>query len=78
MARGGGLIVLGETEEAKYGSNLNELLEPFGIRFENTTVFDHTHFRDTPTWVTRAASRKRRPPASSISWTTSASTGRAR
>ena len=51
VARGGGLIVLGETEEAKYGSNLDELLAPFGIRFENTTVFDHTHYRNTPTWV---------------------------
>ena len=47
---GGGLVVLGETEEDKYGSNLNELLAPFGVRLANTTAFD---FSDAtmPTWV---------------------------
>ena len=34
VAGGGGLIVLGEEEEAKYGGNLDELLAPFGVRFE--------------------------------------------
>ena len=29
---GGGLIVLGETEQEKYGNNVNELLERFGLR----------------------------------------------
>ena len=32
---GGGLIVLGETEQDKYGNNLNELLGRFGLAVEN-------------------------------------------
>src|SRR6201996_3493781 len=32
---GGGLVVLGESEQAKYGDNLNALLAPFGIRIAN-------------------------------------------
>jgi hypothetical protein len=35
---GGGLIVITEYEHEKYGDNLNDLLAPFGIRIENTTV----------------------------------------
>jgi hypothetical protein len=51
---GGGLLVLGETEEDKYGGNLNELLAPFGVRVVNGTVFD---FADAqrPTWVAALA-----------------------
>jgi hypothetical protein len=48
---GGGLIVLGETEQEKYGNNLNELLEPFGIEIETTTVQDYEHHREAPSWV---------------------------
>ena len=48
---GGGLIVLGETEQAKYGNNLNELLAPFGICIETATVWDYTHFEKVPCWV---------------------------
>ena len=51
VARGGGLIVLGETEQDKYGNNLNELLERFGLRLENDTVQDYEHYRDAPSWV---------------------------
>ena len=43
VARGGGLIVLGETEQDKYGNNLNELLARFGIQIENATVQDYEH-----------------------------------
>ena len=38
---GGGLIVLGETEEDKYGANLNELLARFGTGIDNVTVEDY-------------------------------------
>ena len=38
VAAGGGLIVLGETEQEKYGNNLNELLARFGSALENDTV----------------------------------------
>jgi hypothetical protein len=51
VARGGGLIVLGETEQDKYGNNLNELLERFGLRLENDTVQDYEHYRNAPSWV---------------------------
>jgi len=48
---GGGLIVLGETEEEKYGANLNHLLSRFGIELENRTVQDYEHHREAPSWV---------------------------
>ncbi len=49
---GGGLIVLGETEQEKYGNNLNELLERFGLRLGNDTVQDYEHAHlGVPSWV---------------------------
>jgi hypothetical protein len=51
VAGGGGLIVLGETEQDKYGNNLNRLLERFGIRLENDTVQDYKHNLNAPSWI---------------------------
>jgi len=48
---GGGLVVLGETEQEKYGNNLNELLARFGLRIENDTVQDYEHNTGAPSWV---------------------------
>jgi hypothetical protein len=48
---GGGLIVLGETEQDKYGNNLNELLGRFGLRLRNDTVQDYEHCVGAPTWI---------------------------
>ena len=48
---GGGLIVLGETEQDKYGNNLNDLLVRFGIEVENATVQDYARFRSAPSWI---------------------------
>ena len=49
---GGGLIVLGETEQEKYGNNLNRLLARFGIEIANATVQDYEHHRgDAPSWI---------------------------
>jgi hypothetical protein len=48
---GGGLIVLGESEQAKYGDNLNDLLAPFGIRIENDTLSDYARHRSAPHWI---------------------------
>src|SRR5215217_3464658 len=48
---GGGLIVLGETEQDKYGNNLNSLLGHFGIEVENRTVQDYEHNHNAPSWV---------------------------
>jgi hypothetical protein len=37
---GGGLVVMAECEQDKYGNNLNDLLERFGVRATNVTVQD--------------------------------------
>ena len=62
MAGGGGLIVLGETEQDKYGNNLNELLERFGLHLENDTVQDYEHYAERSELGARRA-RRRRPRA---------------
>ena len=52
VAAGGGLIVLAETEQEKYGNNVAELTSRFGITIENTTVQDYEHHHgDAPSWV---------------------------
>ncbi len=51
VAGGGGLIVLGETEQHKYGNNLNELVGRFGMRIANDTVSDYEHCHTAPHWV---------------------------
>jgi len=52
---GGGLIVLAETEQDKYGNNLAELVARFGIGIENATVQDYEHHHgDAPSWVLAA------------------------
>jgi len=48
---GGGVIVLGETEQDKYGNNLNELLARFDLHLANHTVQDYEHHRRAPTWI---------------------------
>jgi len=51
VSGGGGLIVLGETEQDKYGNNLNELLARFGMRIANETVQDYEHHHGAPSWI---------------------------
>lgn len=48
---GGGLVVLGETEQEKYGNNVNELLARFGVKLRNDTVQDYEHCDGAPTWI---------------------------
>jgi len=48
---GGGLVVLGETEQDKYGNNINDLLARFGLYVENATVFDYTHYHRVTSWM---------------------------
>ncbi|MFL6157687.1 MAG: DUF6421 family protein [Marmoricola sp.] len=49
---GGGLVVLGETEQDKYGTNLGDLVARFGIEFVNTTVYDYVSSHGAnPAWV---------------------------
>lgn len=52
VIKGGGLIVISEYDHKKYGSNLNLILEKFGLKFENRTISEEggpelTH----PTWI---------------------------
>ncbi|RVX39216.1 hypothetical protein EDD27_1564 [Nonomuraea polychroma] len=52
VAGGGGLVVLAEEEQDKYGNNLRELLGRFGTGVEHTTVRDPRNaHRDVATWV---------------------------
>jgi hypothetical protein len=52
VSEGGGLVVLGETEQSKYGNNFSELTEVFGIKIQNATVQDPSHnFQGNATWV---------------------------
>ena len=48
---GGGLVVLGECDQDKYGNNLNELLARFGVRILTTTVQDLHNHKGVATWV---------------------------
>jgi hypothetical protein len=48
---GGGLVVLGETEQDKYGNNVNELLARFDLRLRSDTVQDYEHCDGAPTWI---------------------------
>ena len=52
VASGGGLLILGETEQPKYGNNFNQLSELFGITIANATVQDPEKcFKDVATWI---------------------------
>src|SRR4051794_14844617 len=48
---GGGLILLAEEEQEKYGNNLAELAARFGIGIENDLVSDYERHREAPSWV---------------------------
>jgi hypothetical protein len=51
VSNGGGLLVLGENEQAKYGNNFNELISKYGIKLSNETVQDPTkNFKDVASW----------------------------
>ena len=52
VRRGGGLVILAETEQDKYGNNLAAVAESFGVGVINATVQDPTHrFNDVSTWI---------------------------
>jgi len=57
---GGGLVVLAECEQDKYGNNLVGLLERFGVRPMNVTVQDTEHnHQDVVAWVRASLPRQR-------------------
>ena len=51
VARGGGLLLLGEEEQAKYGTNVGEVARRFGFEIENRVVSDYEHHHRAPHWV---------------------------
>jgi len=51
VEQGGGLIVLGECDHDRYGNNLNELLDAFGVQLETATVQDYEQSEAAPTWI---------------------------
>jgi Family of unknown function (DUF6421) len=52
VAAGGGLMLFGETEQPKYGNNLGELAQKFGVTISNATVQDPENcYNDVATWV---------------------------
>ncbi|MEA2409870.1 MAG: hypothetical protein QOC77_431 [Thermoleophilaceae bacterium] len=49
---GGGLVLLAEEEQDKYGNNVAELAARFGVAVENALVSDYEHHHDgAPHWV---------------------------
>lgn len=58
---GGGLILLAESEQDKYGNNFAELVAPFGISIQHTTVQDYTSYHQAPSWVLGYAAQPRAP-----------------
>jgi hypothetical protein len=67
VAAGGGLVVLGESEQDKYGNNLNMLLARFGIAIEHDTVQDYErNLNATPSWVRAELGRGERGVAGDL------------
>jgi Family of unknown function (DUF6421) len=48
---GGGLVILAESEQDKYDSNLGAIAASFGIGVEHATVQDYQHHHQAPSWV---------------------------
>src|SRR4051812_11787992 len=48
---GGGLVLLAEEEQDKYGSNLAELAARFGITVDNAVIYDYERHHHAPSWV---------------------------
>ncbi|HEX8121384.1 MAG TPA: DUF6421 family protein [Solirubrobacteraceae bacterium] len=51
VAAGGGLVVLAEEEQAKYGNNVADLVARFGIEIDNAVVSDYERHHKAPSWV---------------------------
>jgi hypothetical protein len=67
VSAGGGLVVLGESEQDKYGNNLNMLLARFGVTIEHDTVQDYErNLNATPSWVRAQLGRGERGAAGDL------------
>ena len=51
VTRGGGLVVLAESEQDKYGNNLDEIAGQFGITIEHTSLQDYSSYHQAPSWI---------------------------
>jgi hypothetical protein len=51
VATGGGLVLLAEEEQDKYGNNLGELAARFGIRIDSALVSDYQRHHQAPSWI---------------------------
>src|SRR4051812_22624321 len=52
VERGGGLVLLAEEEQDKYGNNVAELAARFGVAIGNEVVSDYErHHAGAPSWV---------------------------
>ena len=83
---GGGLVILAESEQDKYDSNLGDVAASFGIAVQHSTVQDYQRHHQAPSWVVAQSSRRDTPccPASTswsstalVLWTQAARAGRA-
>ena len=53
VKNGGGLIVISEYDHKKYGSNLNQIIEKFGLKFQNRTISEEVSSGTVhATWIT--------------------------
>ncbi len=48
---GGGLVILAESEQDKYDSNLGDIAAGFGVTVEHGTVQDYQRHHQAPSWV---------------------------
>jgi hypothetical protein len=48
---GGGLILLAEEEQEKYGNNVADIAARFGVEIRNDVVSDYEHNHRAPSWV---------------------------
>ncbi len=64
VASGGGLVVLAESQQNSYGSNLNDVLSPFGLAVDHGTVQDYGRHHTVPSWV--FAAPEEHPDADSL------------
>ena len=51
VAAGGGLVVLAESEEDKYGANLGDLLARFGLAIDSALVEDYERYHGAPSRI---------------------------
>jgi len=51
VGNGGGLVVLAESEQDKYGNNLADVASMFGITVEHRSVQDYSTHHQAPSWI---------------------------